>query len=104
MALRQATPQISSILVIPLSCLLIRSLLSVFLFVETALTFFFPYSCTDRATVHANELFAVFNAAKQFIQTHEQISLYEELVQKGHSSHSVDEVINSAIHQIRKLP
>lgn len=40
--------------------------------------------------------FAVFNAAKQFLQTHEQVSLYEELVRKGHSSHSLDEVINSA--------
>ena len=58
--------------------------------------YLFPYSCTDRATVQAKELFAVFNAAKQFLQTHEQVSLYEELVQKGHSSHSLDEVINSA--------
>ena len=58
--------------------------------------YLFPYSCTDRATVQAKELFAVFNAAKQFLQTHEQVSLYEELVRKGHSSHSLDEVINSA--------
>ena len=56
----------------------------------------FPYACTDRATVNANELFAVFNAAKQFIQTQEQISLYEELVRKGNSTHSVDEVVNFA--------
>lgn len=39
--------------------------------------YLFPYSCTDRATVQAKELFAVFNAAKQFLQTHEQVSLYE---------------------------
>lgn len=58
--------------------------------------YLFPYSCTDRATVQAKELFAVFNAAKQVLQTHEQVSLYEELVRKGHSSHSLDEVINSA--------
>ena len=56
----------------------------------------FPYACTDRATVNTNELFAVFNAAKQFIQTQEQISLYEELVQKGNYTHSVDEVVNFA--------
>ena len=91
---RQAIPQISFILVIPLSFHRIHSLRSVFLL--TAMRHLFPYACTDRATVNANELFAVFNAAKQFIQTQEQISLYEELVRKGNSTHSVDEVVNFA--------
>ena len=58
--------------------------------------YIFPYSCMNRATVQARDLFAVFNAAKQFLQTHEQVSLYEELVRKGYSSHSLDEVINFA--------
>lgn len=56
----------------------------------------FPYSCTDRATVPAQELFAVFNAAKQYIQHQEHLSLYEELVRRGHLTHSLDEVVNFA--------
>lgn len=56
----------------------------------------FSYVCADRATVRASELFAVFNAAKQYIQHQEQLSLYEELVRKGHATHSLDEVVNFA--------
>lgn len=59
-------------------------------------TTFFPYSCTDRATVPAQELFAVFNAAKQYIQNQEHLSLYDELIRKGHLTHSLDEVVNFA--------
>lgn len=69
----------------PFQCILVREKNNIF-----------PYACTDCATVQATNLFAVFNAAKQFLQTHEQVSLYEELIRKGHSSHSLDEVINFA--------
>lgn len=91
---RQAIPQISFILVIPLSFHRIHSLRSVIL--VDSQDHLIPYACTDRATVNANELFAVFNAAKQFIQTQEQISHFRELVRKGNSTHSVDEVVNFA--------
>ena len=44
--------------------------------------YIFPYSCMNRATVQARDLFAVFNAAKQFLQTHEQVSYMKSWFEK----------------------
>ena len=94
MALKQDTPQILSILVIQMSCLLICSLLNVSLFVEKTIFFLIPARIVQQ---YRQKSFLRFLMQQNSFFRHMNRLVYmKNWFEKGHSSHSLDEVINSA--------